>query len=130
MNERQMKVMMKRLGMTTEPIDNVEEVVIRTRDEEHVLKAPEVTVLTVQGVRTYQIVGESTVRPRSVSAPSAGADTPSTALAAGPPVEDIQLVMEQAGVSRDEAVDALNAASGAPAEAILSLLSRRGGGER
>ncbi|MCI4352386.1 MAG: nascent polypeptide-associated complex protein [Thermoplasmata archaeon] len=130
-NERQMKLMMKRLGMTTAPIENVEEVIIRTRDQEHVLKAPEVTVLTVQGVRTYQVVGEPTIRPRTASSPSSGPESPSVAAApAGPPAEDIQLVVEQTGVSRAEAIEALDAAGGAPAEAILSLLSRRGGGDR
>ena len=125
-NERQMKMMMKRLGMTTEPIEDVEEVVIRTRDQEHVLKSPEVTVLTVQGVRTYQVVGESVVRPRAASIAGAGAP----AAPAGPPDEDVRLVMEQAAVSRAEAVEALEGAGGAPAEAILTLLSRRGTGDR
>jgi nascent polypeptide-associated complex subunit alpha len=130
-NERQMKLMMKRLGMTTEPIENVEEVIIRTHDQEHVIKDPEVTLLTVQGVRTYQVVGEAQVRPRSASTSSSSGETPATAAGpGGPPDEDIQLVMEQTGVTRGEAVEALNAAGGAPAEAILSLLSRRGGGDR
>ena len=130
-NERQMKMMMKRLGMTTESIDNVEEVIIRTRDQEHVIKEPEVTVLTVQGVRTYQVVGESTVRPRSSSEVTASGAVPATAAGpGGPPDEDIQLVMEQTGASRSEAVAALESAGGAPAEAILSLLSRRSSGDR
>jgi nascent polypeptide-associated complex subunit alpha len=130
-NERQMKMMMKRLGMTTEPVENVEEVLIRTRDQEHVIKAPEVTVLTVQGVRTYQVVGEATVRPRTASsAPAAGGPTPTaSAPPAGPPEEDIRLVMEQTGVARPEAIQALETAGGAPAEAILSLLSRRESGD-
>ena len=128
-NERQMKMMMKRLGMTTEPLENVEEVIIRTRDQEHVIKDPEVTVLTVQGVRTYQVVGEAKVQPRS-AAPSA-AQTPATAAGpASPPDEDIQLVMDQTGASRGEAIQALHEANGAPAEAILTLLSRRGAGDR
>lgn len=131
MNERQMRMMMKRLGMTTEPMENVEEVVIRTKDEEHVLESPEVTVLTVQGVRTYQVVGEAKVRPRTAT--GSGEATQTAASAAGPatpPDEDIQLVMEQTGVSRGEAIQALDAAGGAPAEAILALLSRRGTGDR
>ncbi len=129
MNERQMRVMMKRLGMSTEPLEGVEEVVIRTKDAEHVLTEPEVTVLTVQGVKTYQIVGEAQVRPRSAVASAAGEARPATAAApAGPPDEDIQLVVEQAGVSREEAIRALDAAGGAPAEAILALLSRKGSG--
>jgi nascent polypeptide-associated complex subunit alpha len=130
-NERQMKMMMKRLGMTTEPVEHVEEVVIRTRDAEHVIKQPEVTVLTVQGVRTYQVVGEATVHPRSASGAMPSGEMPATAAApGGPPEEDIQLVMDQTGVSRAEAVQALESAGGAPAEAILSVLSRRGGGDR
>jgi nascent polypeptide-associated complex subunit alpha len=130
-NERQMKMMMKRLGMTTEPVENVEEVIIRTRDREHVIKNPEVTLLTVQGVRTYQVVGEAQVRPRTESSSSADGAIPATAAGpAGPPDEDIQLVMDQTGASRSEAISALESTGGAPAEAILSLLSRRGGGDR
>lgn len=129
-NERQMRMMMRQLGMKTEPVEGVEEVVVRTRDKEHVFRAPEVTILTVQGVRTYQVVGEPTIRPRSAAPPAGGAPT---AVApppppSGPPEEDIQLVMEQAGVERDAAVEALEAVHGEPAEAILRLLSRRGGG--
>jgi nascent polypeptide-associated complex subunit alpha len=130
-NERQMKMMMKRLGMTTEPVENVEEVVIRTHDQEHVIKNPEVTLLTVQGVRTYQVVGEAQVRPRTASSPSADGTIPATAAGpGGPPDEDIQLVMDQTGATRSEAISALESAGGAPAEAILSLLSRRGSGDR
>jgi nascent polypeptide-associated complex subunit alpha len=130
-NERQMKMMMKRLGMTSEPIDNVEEVIIRTRDREHVIKDPEVTLLTVQGVKTYQVVGDAQVRPRSAPGATTEGEIPSTAAGpGGPPDEDIQLVMDQTGATRAEAVSALESAGGAPAEAILSLLSRRGGGVR
>lgn len=130
-NERQMKMMMKRLGMTSEAVEDVEEVVIRTRAEEHVIKAPDVTVVTVQGVRTYQVVGEVTVRPRTApSAPTAGKTPTSLEVPATLPEEDVQLVVDQTGVSRADAVRALEAAGGAPAEAILSLLSRRGGGDR
>ncbi len=123
-NPRQMEMMMRRLGMTNEPLEGVEEVVIRLKDKEHVFRAPEVSVLTVQGVRTYQIVGNPEVRPRSACGSPAG--TPAAAAPSGPPEEDIALVMEQAGVDREEAAAALVAADGAPAEAILHLLSRRG----
>ncbi len=130
-NERQMKMMMKRLGMTTEPIENVEEVLIRTRDQEHVIKGPEVTLLTVQGVRTYQVVGEATVRPRSAPKATSDGEVPAAAAASvGPPEEDVQLVMDQTGGSRAEAIQALESAGGAPAEAILAVLSRRGGSDR
>ena len=123
---RQLQRMMRQLGMTSEPIEGVEEVIIRTADTEHVLLRPEVTILSVQGVRTYQVVGTAQVRPRSASS-EAGAPAPAAA-ASGPPEEDIQLVMEQAHVSRDEAREALFLSHGAPAEAILQLLARRGKG--
>jgi nascent polypeptide-associated complex subunit alpha len=123
-SEREMQAMMRRLGMTTESIDGVEEVVVRTKTQEHVFKAPEVTVLTVKGVRTYQVVGRPEIRPRGVSTSGGSAELPPV----GPPEEDVQLVMEQAGVSREEAAEALFRAHGQPAEAILALLARRGSG--
>ena len=126
---RQMERMMRQLGMTTEEVPGVEEVIVRTSDQEHVFQRPEVTILSVQGVKTYQIVGTPQVRARSAG--TSGAATPAGAAPparAGPPEEDIALVMEQAGVTREDALEALFVAHGAPAEAILSLLARRGKG--
>ena len=127
-NQRQMEQMMRRLGMATEDVPGVEEVIVRTKTKEHVFRAPEVTILTVQGVRTYQVVGTPEVRPRG---PAAAAPAPAAAVGAaappapsGPPEEDVHLVMEQANVSREEAVEALLQAKGEPAEAILRILSR------
>jgi nascent polypeptide-associated complex subunit alpha len=124
-NARQMQMMMRRLGMTTEEVPDVEEVVVRTKTKEHVFRDPEVTILTVQGVRTYQVVGNPEIRPRSAAAvsPAAPGAAPTPT---GPPEEDIRLVMEQANVSREEAVEALFQSKGAPAEAILKILSRGG----
>jgi nascent polypeptide-associated complex subunit alpha len=124
-NARQMQMMMRRLGMTSEELPDVEEVVVRTKSKEHVFRDPEVTILTVQGVRTYQVVGTPEVRARSAAGPTPLPATPATP-APGPPEEDIRLVMEQANVSREEAIEALFRAKGAPAEAILQILSRGG----
>ncbi|MCI4364429.1 MAG: nascent polypeptide-associated complex protein [Thermoplasmata archaeon] len=128
MNPRQLELMMKRLGMTNEPVPDVEEVIIRTRDKEHVLRQPEVTILTVQGVRTYQVVGTTEVRARSAAPAAAGPPAATPAPPPGPPEEDINLVMEQTGATREAALQALEQTDGAPAEAILHLLARRGGG--
>ena len=124
-NPREMAQMMRRLGMSTEPISEVEEVVVRTRTQEHVFQKPEVTVLTIQGVRSYQVVGTPVVRPRSAAAtsgPALAAAPP--AAPSGPPEEDVKLVMEQANVSREEALEALLQAKGEPAEAIMKILTR------
>jgi nascent polypeptide-associated complex subunit alpha len=125
-NERQMQMMMRRLGMTTEPVEGVEEVLIRTRDKELVFTGAEVTVLTVQGVKTYQVVGSPVSRGRTRDAAGGAAPGAPPPPPAGPPEEDVTLVMEQAGVDRGEAVAALHATDGAPAEAILRILSKRG----
>jgi nascent polypeptide-associated complex subunit alpha len=128
MNPRQLELMMKRLGMTNEPVPDVEEVIIRLRDKEHVLRKPEVSIITVQGVRTYQIAGTTEVRPRTAASAASGAPAAPPAPPPGPPEEDITLVMEQTGASREAALNALEQTDGAPAEAILHLLARRGGG--
>ncbi len=127
-NERQMQMMMRRLGMTTEAIEGVEEVVIRQKEQEIVLRDPEVTILTVQGVRTYQVVGtpEKRARTSDAAGPAAPSGAPAAPAHRGPPEEDIQLVMEQGGVDRDEAIEALRSAGGEPAEAIMKILSQRG----
>ena len=130
MNERNMRIMMKRMGMTTETLSDVEEVVIRRANEEMVIEGAEVTVVTVQGVKTFQIVGDVKSRPKG-SAPAGGGSSSSTAASspppapAGPPEEDVELVMEQAQVDHTTAVRALKDAGGEPAEAILRLLSQR-----
>jgi nascent polypeptide-associated complex subunit alpha len=124
-NQRQMEMMMRRLGMTSEPMPDVEEVIVRTRTKEHVFTGPEVTVLTVQGVRTYQVVGEPVIRPRGAST-EPGARSAAPAAPVGPPEEDVRLVMEQANVPREEAIEALREANGEPAEAIMKILARGG----
>ena len=124
-NPRQLELMMRRLGMSTEAVPGVEEVIIRTRQQEQVFRAPEVTILTVQGVRTYQVVGTPELRARATTAEPAGAVVP--AAPSGPPEEDIRLVMEQASVTREEAIEALTATRGQPAEAILRIMTQ---GER
>ena len=126
-NQRQMELMMRRMGMTTEEVPDVQEVIVRTKSKEHVFRAPEVTILTVQGVRTYQVVGTPEIRPRTAGAAPAAGTTPTApapAAPSGPPEEDVHLVMEQANVSREEAIEALFQSKGAPAEAILLILSR------
>jgi len=126
-NPRQMEMMMRRLGMTTEEVRDVEEVIVRTRTKEHVFRAPEVTILTVQGVRSYQIAGNPEIRARSSAPPGGGGAPVAPPAPSGPPEEDVRLVMEQANVSHEEAVEALLQANGEPAEAILKILTRGGG---
>jgi nascent polypeptide-associated complex subunit alpha len=117
MNPRQMKAAMKRMGIETEEIPDVEEVVIRTPTKEYVFKSAEVSAMTVQGQKTWQIVGEPIVMNRRTE----GAPPPAKLAILE---EDIDLVAEKAGVSKAVARKALEEADGEPAEAIIRLMSR------
>jgi nascent polypeptide-associated complex subunit alpha len=117
MNPRQLKATMKRMGIETEEIPDVEEVVIRTPTKEYVFKSAEVSAMTVQGQKTWQIVGEPIVMNRK-TAGAAPAPTPTIS------DEDVDLVAEKAGVSKSVARKALEEANGEPAEAIIRLMSR------
>jgi nascent polypeptide-associated complex subunit alpha len=120
-NPKQMKQAMKRLGITNEDMQGVEEVIIRTRDKEYVITEAQVSVMTVQGQKTYQIAGETKERPKGSSTSG-----PANVVTASPsiiPEEDIELVMGQTGCGRDKAVEALKATDGQPAEAIIRIIS-------
>ncbi len=117
MNPKQMKAMMKRMGITQEDVVDVEEVVIRTRTKEIVFKDAEVSAMTVQGQKTFQIVGTPQERPRSM------AEQP--AEEGGVSEEDVKLVMSQTGCTAAQAKKALEETDGAPAEAILKIMASR-----
>jgi nascent polypeptide-associated complex subunit alpha len=120
MNPRQVKQAMRKLGIKTEDIDDVVEVVIRTKTKQYVIKEPTVSIMEMQGQKTFQVVGESTEMPlqdvTDKSQPSAPAEVKL-------PEEDILLVMGQTGTSREKAISALKACDGQPAEAIIKIVS-------
>jgi nascent polypeptide-associated complex subunit alpha len=118
-NPRQMKQAMRKMGISTEDLTDVQEIIILTKTKEYVFKEAEVTIMTVQGQKTFQVVGEPEVRPRSAANPKPGA----TAVETGLPEEDITLVMEQTGATREKAIEALKATEGQPAEAILKIMA-------
>lgn len=124
-NPRQMQMAMKRMGIETTEMQDVDEVIIRTKDKDIVVKGAQVTVVSMKGQKTYQIAGEGEeIRERgSAAGDSSGApQAPS-----GPSVnqEDVELVAGQANVSEDDARDALLETGGEPAEAIIYLMGKR-----
>ena len=117
MNPKQMKAAMRRMGITQEEMDGVEEVIIRTKKKEIVLKDAAVTTVTMQGQTTYQVVGSPEERERS--------DHERAEEKGGVPSEDVELVMSQTGCSEEEARKALKECDGAPAEAILKVMASK-----
>ncbi len=118
MNPKQMKAMMKRMGISQEDIEDVVEVVIKTRTKEIVFKDAAVTAMTVQGQKTYQVVGTPQERPRSRTEQQGEEE-------GGVSEEDIKLVMSQTGCTAAQAKKALEETDGAPAEAILKIMASR-----
>jgi nascent polypeptide-associated complex subunit alpha len=115
-----MKQAMKRMGISTEELDNVEEIVIRTKDKEYVFKEASVSIMNVQGQKTFQIVGEP--EERAITGASKKLEK-SGPIATSIPEEDVQLVMDQTGCVRDKALQALKDTDGQPAEAIIKIMS-------
>ncbi len=116
MNPKQMKAMMKRMGIAQEELEGVEEVVIKMKGKELVFKDASVTAVTVQGQKTFQILGTPQERER-VREEAKGEG--------GIPEDDVKLVMAQTGCSASEAGKALQETDGAPAEAILKIIASR-----
>ncbi len=109
---KKLSQMMKQTGINVEEINDVEEVVIKTADAELVFEDATVTVMDVQGVKTYQITGTPVKRPK----PESGLE-PEVSIS----TEDLEIVMEKAGCSEAEAKAALNETKGDLAEAISRL---------
>ncbi|MDR2866625.1 MAG: nascent polypeptide-associated complex protein [Methanomassiliicoccaceae archaeon] len=113
-NPRQMKQAMKKMGIRNSELKDVVEVIIRMPNEELVFKYPEVSLMEVQGSKTYQINGEPEPRPLGSADDDAGVFVPA---------EDVELVMSQTGCDKETAVKALQECNGQPAEAIIKIIS-------
>jgi nascent polypeptide-associated complex subunit alpha len=124
MNPRKMKQMMEQMGIDVTELD-VEEVVIRTGDEDLVFDDAQVTRMDAQGQQTYQVVGDPESRDPGATALEGGdggdASDDGSDEDDGIPDEDIALVAENAGVDAETARDALAATDGDLAAAIAKL---------
>jgi nascent polypeptide-associated complex subunit alpha len=101
MDPKQMEKAMRQMGIGTKQL-NATRVVIEVEGQRLIVNEPQVTEITMQGQKSYQVAGRVTVE---------------TALSE----EDVKMVMEQAHVDREKAVEALKKSNGDIAEAIVSL---------
>ncbi len=106
LNPRKMQQMMKQLGIQQVDIPATQ-VIIKTEEKDIIITNPSVAKVNMMGQETFQISGE--VHEQAHSA------TPDIS------EEDVKTVMEQAGVSRESALNAIEDAEGDLAEAILRL---------
>ncbi len=110
MNPKKMKQMerqMKKMGMKMDDVEGVEEVIIRCRDKDIIISPAEVNIMNVMGSDTYQITGNVREEEKEIVLEIND--------------EDIELVANQVGVSKEVAEDALKEANGDLAEAIMKL---------
>ncbi len=112
---RDLRKMLKRMGLEIQELSNVDRVVIELPDKRLIIDAPIVSVIsTKQGQKIFQIVGEP--REETVTAAEEKLEIPE---------EDVQLVASQAGVSLEEARKALEATKGDIAQAIMLLEAKK-----
>ena len=108
MDNRQARRAMERLGINMKEIEGVEEVIIKTKQKEFHITNPSVSEVNAQGSRVFQVAGdveETEVERKTFNE------------------EDILLVQQQTGVSKERAEAALNESDGEVARAILKLTS-------
>ena len=102
-----MRRMLDKMGLDMKNMDNVEEVIIKTDTKELYLVKPQVIEMKGKDSTIFQVVA-SDIEEKQREVPAFKE-------------EDIILVMQQANVSREKAVQALTESKGDMAQAILSL---------
>ena len=112
MNPREIQKAMKRLGIKQEEI-KAEEVIIRTRDKDLLIKNPHVSKVNMMGQETIQVVGEiiEINKNKRIEINDISED-------------DIATVVGQTNCTKKEALESLQENNGNLAEAILKLQNK------
>src|SRR5919204_2821839 len=104
---REMRRMLDKMGLDMKTMDNVEEVIIKTETKELYLIKPEVIEMKGKDSTIFQVVATNIEEKQR--------DIPIFK------EEDVILVMQQATVSKEKAIQALIDSKGDMAQAILNL---------
>ena len=110
-NPREMRRLMRQLK--AKEIDAYE-IIIKTREGDYLIEEPQIMAMEIQGQKMLQVIGEM----KKIESEKEEKTTKFTD-------EDVHLVMEQTGCTEEEARKALEETNGEPAEAIISIMSRR-----
>jgi nascent polypeptide-associated complex subunit alpha len=106
MDPKKMQALMRQMGIKSEEISATKVIIETDSGESLIIENPQVTQITMQGQKSFQIAGDVRKETKASS-------------------DDIKMVMEKTGCSEDAAKEALEKSGGDIAEAILSF----GGGE-
>ena len=107
---RNMRRMMDKMGLDMSELPNVQEVIIKTDKKEIIIAKPSVTEMKAKDNSIFQVVADS-YEEKELENPIFSD-------------QDIELVCQQAGVDKEQAINALNESEGDLARAILLLTSK------
>lgn len=107
---RDMRRMMDKMGLDMTEIPNVQEVIIKTDKKEIIIAKPSVTEMKAKDNSIFQVIADS-YEEKELENPIFSD-------------QDIELVSQQAGVDKEQAINALNESEGDLARAILLLTSK------
>jgi nascent polypeptide-associated complex subunit alpha len=102
-NPKQIQGIMKQMGIAQEEIDATR-VIIECEDKNIIIENPSVQKIKMQGQTSYQISGDEQEEEKSTFSD-----------------EDLQVVMEKTGASKEKAKKALEESNGDIASAIMEL---------
>lgn len=105
-NPRQLKQMMRQMGMSQEDIE-ASQVIIKTATKEIIINNPSVQKVTMQGQTTFQVAGDFIEKIAQAKVVISQ--------------DDISTVVSQANVTEEQAKIALEKANGDLAQAIVDL---------
>ncbi|HJJ56151.1 MAG TPA: nascent polypeptide-associated complex protein [Methanocorpusculum sp.] len=108
-NPKQMQMAMKKLGMEMDEIKDVQKVVVYTSAGNYIFEPAQVVGISMKGNTSYQLTGTQRFEPAKIQIPDS----------------DIELVMSQASVSKEKALETLESCNGDIAETILKLTSNK-----
>ncbi len=116
MNSREMRRMMAQMGIKATDMTDVTRVTFHGQTKDYIVTNAQVTMIEAQGEKSFQVVGQmkevaKSSQPQQKAAPTF-------------PEDDIKLVADQTGVSREKAIEALKKADGEVAQAIIDLTEK------
>jgi nascent polypeptide-associated complex subunit alpha len=106
---RKNRRMLERMGLDMNQIPDVKEVIIRTSSKDMVIREANVSEINAKDMRVFQVMGSDVEEIEHEKAKFTD--------------EDVLLVAQQAGVSKERASVALEESDGDLAQAILQLSS-------
>lgn len=143
LNSREVKRLLKRLGiqdLNLEEVSNVTRVVIYLGDGSTIeINKPMVARMKMQGLSIYQVqavdADTKVIKPQPATPQQRSSlliqqtqqpTVTKTSPQYEPSEDDVKLVMEETGCTREEAIKALKETNGDIAEAIIRVQSQRG----